>query len=80
MIGEERRDHSFDHGVSSREGLPPGRRELLEVWHLASAAALIGAGEAFLIPALPYFFSAGCVLALGPPEVLLLSAVRPVPC
>jgi MFS family permease len=25
--------------------------ELLEVWHLASAAALIGAGEAFLIPA-----------------------------
>jgi len=25
--------------------------ELLEVWHLAGAAALVGAGEAFLIPA-----------------------------
>ncbi|MEI8411908.1 MULTISPECIES: MFS transporter [unclassified Kribbella] len=40
--------------------------ELLEVWHLAGAAVLIGAGEAFLIPAYT-----ALVPKLLPPEQLL---------
>ncbi|TCO33154.1 putative MFS family arabinose efflux permease [Kribbella steppae] len=40
--------------------------ELLEIWHLAAAAVLIGAGEAFLIPAYT-----ALVPKLLPPEQLL---------
>ena len=46
--------------------------EMLEVWHLAGAAILIGAGEAFLIPA----YTALVPKLLPADELLAANAAR----